>query len=658
MRLFLKQHIDSVLLGLILFIAFILRTYNIFQIPFTHDEFSAIFRTQFSSFHDLIEQGVKVDGHPPLIQVFLYYWIAIFGISEFWIKLPFIISGVASVFLAYKIGKEWFGSSAALFVSLLLAVLEYPVLYSQIARPYISGLFFVLLFVYFWNKLLFHSPKNKTLTIIGYSFSGALAAYDHHFALLQVAIIGLSGLVILKRKAIGIYILANILVILFYLPNLTIFFAQLELKGIEGWLSKPDSNFIFNYLFYISNFSNILGITFSIILLVGLYSKSMLNSIRFKFILFCLIWFIVPYLIGYYYSIKVNAVLQFSVLIFAFPFLLFGLAGIIRNNSIWYKITSFLIISIVGIYSLVAERKHYQIFYKSPYEKFIENSIAYTDSLGSNNCMSVFSISLNDPNSTPALAHSYYLNKLNLGAKLKYISVDSLSDYNNLDEQLRNFKGNYILYGYLSNANPETYPLIQHYFPYVFKKINYSGGDIVIFSKLRFENDYNTKYSSILSFENKSKNWDDFNEQFLVDSIATDGKFSYRFDSISEWGPAYSDTLFHLASRSDYIDISVDVFPLGIVSNALLVSTIDEDTLNYDWRSTPFAFFNLKPYTWSTVTHSIKLPDLIKKEGNPLLKVFIWNNEKQNFLIDNFRIGVRKGNPILYWLVTKEVKSE
>jgi hypothetical protein len=55
---------------LILFIGSILRFYSYVEIPFTNDEFSALFRLNFDSFSELIEKSVKVDGHPAGVHVF------------------------------------------------------------------------------------------------------------------------------------------------------------------------------------------------------------------------------------------------------------------------------------------------------------------------------------------------------------------------------------------------------------------------------------------------------------------------------------------------------------------------------------------------------------------------------------------------------------
>ncbi len=80
-----------------------------------HDEFSALFRTQYDSFCDLVRLGVvQNDSHPAGVQVFLYYWVKLVGFNAFWIKLPFVLMGSASIYFIYRIAKQWFGSLSAL----------------------------------------------------------------------------------------------------------------------------------------------------------------------------------------------------------------------------------------------------------------------------------------------------------------------------------------------------------------------------------------------------------------------------------------------------------------------------------------------------------------------------------------------------------------
>ncbi len=224
------------LLLLILLVGVILRLWNYFNIPFTHDEMSALKRTGFSSFSDLIHQGVKIDAHPPLIQVFLNYWVAIFGRVEWIVKLPFVLVGIASIGLTYSIGRKWFNESVGLIAASFLAVLQFPVMYSLIARPYISGMFLLLMMVYFWSKLIQDSKakywKNWSLTLL---FS-MLCAYNHHFSLLAAGIIGFTGLFLIPRKEILKYSLLLPAGFLLFLPNLSIFMYQLNIGGVgHGW---------------------------------------------------------------------------------------------------------------------------------------------------------------------------------------------------------------------------------------------------------------------------------------------------------------------------------------------------------------------------------------------------------------------------------------
>ncbi len=193
-----RDHV-GLLLVLIILAGLVLRCWHAFDIPFTFDELSAMSRTSFDSFRDLIRVGViEKDSHPAGIQVFLYYWVILFGEKEFVVKLPFILAGFTSIYLAYRIGEIWFGKTTGILTATYLSSLQLFVMYSQIARPYVSGLFFTLFAVLFWSKYFFQSPKIKYLA--GFVVFSALAAYNHYFSLLFVAVLGVSGLSLINRK--------------------------------------------------------------------------------------------------------------------------------------------------------------------------------------------------------------------------------------------------------------------------------------------------------------------------------------------------------------------------------------------------------------------------------------------------------------------------
>ena len=49
--------------------------------------------------------------------------------------------------------------------------------------------------------------------------------------------------------------------------------------------------------------------------------------------------------------------------------------------------------------------------------------------------------------------------------------------------------------------------------------------------------------------------------------------------------------------------------------------------------------------------HSIKLSDIYLDHTNLELKIYIWNKNKRDFFIDNFKIVLRDGNPFIYGLI-------
>jgi hypothetical protein len=54
-----------------------------------------------------------------------------------------------------------------------------------------------------------------------------------------------------------------------------------------------------------------------------------------------------------------------------------------------------------------------------------------------------------------------------------------------------------------------------------------------------------------------------------------------------------------------------------------------------------------------TAHHSIKLSDIPLNHNKIKLKVYIWNKGRESFFIDNFKIELRDGNPVIYGLTEK-----
>lgn len=348
-----------------------LRCYHLFEIPYTYDELSALSRTVFNSFHELIEKGVIGDGHPAGVQVFLFYWVKLFGKAEWLVKLPFIILGVLCIPLIYRVGSKWFGQMQGLIAAVFMAMLQYPVMYSQIARPYISGLFLILLLANVWINVV---QQISYANLFAYAFILAACAYNHYFSLLTGACITVTGFFVINKGSFLKYAAAIILSIILFLPHLHIFFSQLGLKGLE-WLTAPDTSFIYKYLYYAFNFSPLVLVILIMLVIEGLiFRPASFNSFnRYRIISF--FWFVVPFAIGYAYSVYRAPVLQYSVLIFSFPFLLLFLTSFFNIGK--FPNAQIGLIILVLYFSLVFEKRYYKLFYNQPTETFARYIFKY-----------------------------------------------------------------------------------------------------------------------------------------------------------------------------------------------------------------------------------------------------------------------------------------
>lgn len=365
-----SKRMDYILLGVIMFVAAVLRLWKLGQVPFMHDEFSALLRTRFDNFHDFIQQGIMPDSHPIGVQLFLWGWVKLFGWCEFWVKLPFVLMGIGSIYLIYIIGRQWFNRKVGLFSAAFFAVSQFTVFYSQLARPYSAGLFFVLLMAYFWYKVVF-GAKSTTRDYVGFALSAWACSLIQYFSIAQAGLIFLTGLFFLPKERRKAYWLSGIAAVLLFAPTLPIFYQQLFVSGsIGGWLAAPKSTFLTDFLQYTMNYSQLfmfaVGIIILLPLILGKCSKQR-QPLRWA----GLAWFVIIFAIAFIYSLKREPIIQHSTLIFSYPFVIivaFSMFGT-RTLSPWQTALVVAAILFVGTTSLIMERRHFDLMYHQGFDQ-------------------------------------------------------------------------------------------------------------------------------------------------------------------------------------------------------------------------------------------------------------------------------------------------
>lgn len=618
------------LLILVLVVGSILRLYNFWNIPFSHDEFSAIFRSGYTSLSDVIELGVKTDTHPAGIQVFLNYWIQLFGLKEWIIKLPFILAGIASIWLVYRIGRLWLNETVGLISAAFFASVQFTIMYAQMARPYGSGVFFCLLMVLYWSKIILQPDKKLTQNLIWFALSSALCAYNHHFSLLFVAIVGVIGIPLVKFKNLWKYALAGIGIFLLYVPHLGVFFHQLDKGGVGGdggWLGPPSDDFILRFLDYVTHYSIWVVLVVVGIFLFGWIKKSKDKKHWLRSILF-LSFFTIPFLIGFFYSrgAEANAILQFSLLIFGFPFLILAVFGHFRSMNVKTNALLIFLIFSVNIFTLVFNRQHYSIYYESYFEEFFTEMEKQTAKH-----LGIISVINTDERMTEfvtkkhAIQSNYY----------SFKEFKSLKDFKQFVKE-NTEKSDYFYFASNPDGANEIIPIIREFYPFIEQK-NYAHGESYLFSQ-RGKLSGNWIISQQNFDEKKQKGW------IFVSS---------KLDSTIEYGPNFSTKIQPwLTHENNWIDISCKVRPDSILSDKLiLTASLEKNGEMLDWFGKSISECSLDSTNWTTGHLSLRLCDVnLDLMNNPEieLKVQIWNSGKENYTLENITISRRTGNPFIY----------
>lgn len=366
-----NKRLDYILLGVILAMAAVLRLWKLGQVPFMHDEFSALLRTRFDTFHDFIQQGVLPDSHPIGVQAFLWLWVRIFGWSEFWVKLPFALMGIGSLYFIYLIGQQWFNRKVGLFSAAFFAVSQFTVFYSQLARPYSMGLFFVLLMAYFWFKVVFGTKTPTIKTHIGFALSAWACSLIQYFSIAQAGLIFLTGLLFLPKERRKAYWISGLGAIILFAPTLPIFYQQLFVSGsIGGWLSAPKATSLTDFLQYTMNYSTLFMFTVGIVILLPLIigkRDKRNNPLRWAGVA----WFVIIFGLAFVYSMLREPIIQHSTLIFSYPFLIIVAFSLFKNRTLlpWQNALVVAAILFVGTSSLIMNRRHYDLMYHQGFDQ-------------------------------------------------------------------------------------------------------------------------------------------------------------------------------------------------------------------------------------------------------------------------------------------------
>jgi len=632
-----KKNYEYFLLFVILIVGAWLRFHNLSVTSFSNDELSALTRARYDSFHDLIEQGIKTDGHPALVETMIWFIIHHFNDNVFTVRFLFALSGVVSILFIFLLARRWFGSATALLSAAALATLQFPLLYSQLARPYSIGLMFTLAMAYFWTEFLRSRPltpppRESRRTAVTYILCAAACMYTHYFSLLMAAIIGVSGLFFLNKENFKRYLVSNFIVVLLFIPHLSITKFQFAYGGL-GWLSAPKSDFLPLFIRYGFNDSRLIFYLFLGTLLVSaiIYFRKYKWK---KFHSLSILWYLIPFVVGYYYSTLKAPILQNSLLLFSFPFILILAFSFIKDEWLNKTFVSLftLIILTVGTYSTVVRKMYYTTNHFGVFKEIAEKVVEWDKNFGKENVAASFTLS--DPEYL-----NYYFRKFNYQPKPFFYSADERMDLGKFSQFLDSTKTEYFVYGWTNwDHQYETVELIQESFPTVAENDTFYNSQIALFKRS------NTPRAErvIAATDFEKDNWDKETKKQNKE-VAHSGSFSQKMDAQTEYSATYHSSTEKLILRTDdMLKAEVWFNAPDSVSDAVLVISINKKGETVLWKGMPLKNF----YTGKNKWQRAILCAPVLSEPNTELAVYVWNPNKKNFYIDDFKITVTKENPV------------
>lgn len=605
--------------ALFILIGALLRLHGFADWSLTNDELSAILRTNFSSFSELIEGGIWVDGHPALVQIFEYYWIKIFGKSPFSIRLPFVLMSIGSCIYFYRLIVCWTNKNAAIIGLSLFIPAQLFILHGQIARPYSAGLFFVMAFSFYFFRFLKSSNSKKNA--IGIVMFGLAASLTHYFATLGIFLIYGLGVLELKKENMKAYFSFAVITLILYLPHLPITLNHLSIGGVS-WLPTTKPDFLFNFLHYFFQNSLVFKTSIALVLLILLFTKSLRINIKTASI--SLFSFAVIYYVGYYYSVNYSTVLQFSVLIFCAPFLHIFIASFVKKESNFSLVlVTSLILLTTGSYALIFENNFYSKKAFADFEAVAKRSIELENKVGAENVLSFANV-----NNKGYLR--FYTDKIDSTYSFDIDEFENESHVAIARDLIQNSKKDYVLISYANNPVPKVvHEFAKQKYPVIIENYRYFNSDVILYGKGNNERKVNFSTNYL-----EKQKWDT-KQALLQDSIFYSDSLAISILPEIEYALTFRDTLKNLVSEdAKCLTISAQLKSDPVSDFKLVLSVTRGDSTVY-WRGENAAPF----YTsnrWYQFMYVFQKPDNLLP--NDLVTIYFWNPKKESVFIDEFKM--------------------
>lgn len=312
----------------------------------SHDEPFSVYHAQFDV--PQIIYHLKAYNNPPLYELILHYWIKLFGISAFAVRLLPCLFGALSAAALYLLGSRFFSFATGLVAALLLTCSTMCVYYSHDCRAYTLFLLLTILSFYFY--VLLNEQPQRRLCLGLYALINACLLYAHYFGFI-VLFIQLLHVLVSNRSAFKRFVIANAITLLLYIPQVLAVARRFQVSASQGtWVQEPvGPESLYNMLW---SFSNAPVLTVLCLCLLAaavcffIYGRARLSPMASLLI----IWFFVPFTGMFALSYKVPMYLD-RYLIFILPAYYLLLAQSVRFIFREQKYQALAFVLLIGVFA-------------------------------------------------------------------------------------------------------------------------------------------------------------------------------------------------------------------------------------------------------------------------------------------------------------------
>lgn len=652
---FLKEH--SLFLCILLVCA-VLRFIPLFNYQFTYDELSGLERTQFSSFSEVIEKGVKIDAHPALVQLLIYYLTQCFGYTTWIIKLPFLLFGFGAIIYAYAFGLRNFSKQAGLFAALIFSFSLIFVFYAPIARMYISGVFFsVALLFYFFEIFFLNNLKKSNYFLFG--LFAYLSALNQHVNALFALTVCLSAVFFFEKENYKTFLITCALVVLAYLPALPTTLYQLGVGGIGvdagGWLEAPEFSVVFDFLKTLfGTGKTYLVIVSAILLSLALKKKKTLSKKQS----FLMMLFVINFLIVYVYSVWRSPIFQYSVMLFSATSLILFVCSLMEFEKSQLFYGTFAVVALSLIYKSYLKKDYLHQCVKTVFDYQFERTVHYKNLYGDKTVYPIFfdadeimkkiyfekyktqfDCKISSDSLISNMTSASYNRKLK--NKNGEIVEQNISSMRLFSEFINNLNADYLV---LTSAMPHFQAVVLERFPYLLENTQTQGINFKLYSR-RPEDKSKVVADDVLSYVSSPSKSGNFKYSKLPQNTAE--VFPLKVDSLNEFPFDAKAALASVTAKEGQVVLAKAKVRTTIAYSSveLCLSANDtKDNKQYSYAAKSASEYLLKDSVITLYSEMFNGRHYNTFKYKADLTTYLWNRGKENFVLEDFEIKV-----IDYW---------